>query len=283
MISLLSTLLAVAIAATGSDQPQVRFDSQMMDNHADLDAWAQGEARSPSATSATHRTRRPRTIIAYVPACSENGPIGPSSQSVLCSTAAEFCASTKGAMAYWVYTAPAGTSNWIATGQTVCRGGAAGTGPATPGVTVSAEDFRRLPLPAATIMVQPQDRRTLVNIPTNLYADARPVILPTRVLGQAVRVRATPLHFRWAYGDGSTRTTADPGGPYPVLRTAHIYLEPGVRRLTLSTTYSGEFSVAGGPWLPIAGTATVQSPDTALTVLTATTHLIAGVDSGRDR
>jgi hypothetical protein len=123
--------------------------------------------------------------------------------------------------------------------------------------------------------VQPPSRRTLVNIPTNLYADASTVTLPTTVLGQPVRVRATPERFHWNYGDGTSRTTADPGAPYPELRTAHTYRRPGTARLQLSTVYSGEYSVAGGAWQPIDGVATVGSPTAALTVLAAENRLVA--------
>lgn len=180
----------------------------------------------------------------------------------------------------WVFTAPAGpgtpaAQDWTATGEYACRGPGQAGDPVVLEPVVTAEDFRRLPLPAAGVNVQPPNLRTLVNIPTNLYADAGTVVLPTTVLGQAVRVRATPLRFLWTYGDGSTRTTTDPGAPYPALRTAHTYRRPGTRSLGLSTTYSGEYSVAGGAWQAIDGLATVQSPATALTVLAAENRLVA--------
>jgi hypothetical protein len=199
----------------------------------------------------------------------------------LCPQATELCAGTPDPLdlAFWVYTAPAGANtqqaaNWTATGEYTCRGAEDGQQEA-PEPVVTARDFRRLPLPAAGIEVQPPNRRTLINIPTNLYADAGSVVLPTTVLGQPVRVRATPLRFRWTYGDGATLTTADPGAPYPALRTAHTYRKPGQHRLGLTTTYSGEYSVANGPWLPIDGVATVNSPLTNLTVLAARNELVA--------
>jgi hypothetical protein len=192
------------------------------------------------------------------------------------------CAGTPdpGDLGFWVFTAPAGAGNrnansWTATGEFTCRGATDSQDPAAVEPVVTAEDFRRLPLPPAKIKVQPPNLRTLINIPTNLYADAAPVVLPTNVLGQPVRVRATPLRFRWAYGDGAVRTTADPGAPYPDLRTAHTYRKPGKRTLSLTTTYSGEYSVAGGDWSPIDGLATVTSPGTGLTVLAARNELVA--------
>jgi hypothetical protein len=139
----------------------------------------------------------------------------------------------------------------------------------------TAADFRRLSLPAGKIKVQPPTRRTLINIPTNLYTEAATVTIPTTVLGQPVRVRATPQNYRWNYGDGTGRTTTDPGAPYPNLTTAHTYAEPGAVTLALSTVYSGEYSVNGLPWQPIDGTAVVASPPARLTVLSAHNHLVS--------
>jgi hypothetical protein len=218
----------------------------------------------------------------YVPACEGNWPDSPNSLGTLCPRAVELCAGTPdpGDLGFWVFTAPAGATartgkSWTATGEYACRGAAGDAELAVVEPVVTAEDFRRLPLPAADIIVQPPNRRTLINIPTNLYTEAAAVVLPTTILGQPVRVRATPLRFRWTYGDGAARTTADPGAPYPDLRTAHTYRRPGKRTLGLTTTYSGEYSVAGGAWSPIVGLATVNSPGTALTVLAARNELVA--------
>jgi hypothetical protein len=60
-----------------------------------------------------------------------------------------------------------------------------------------------------------------------MFVDADPVLLDTTVLGAAVKVRATPVLFRWTFGDGAKLETADPGAPYPALRTAPHVLVPG--------------------------------------------------------
>ncbi len=130
---------------------------------------------------------------------------------------------------------------------------------AAPEVVVSAEQFRRLPIPAPEIITQPPDRITLINIDTNILTRKNAVVLPTTVLGQAVRVRATPASFTWQYGDGTDLTTANPGALYPNMPTAHVYRAPGTFTVDLTTTFTGEFSVAGGPWQPIAGTASIRS------------------------
>jgi hypothetical protein len=221
-------------------------------------------------------------VLAYVPACEGNWPFSPNSLGTVCQTAEMLCASTPDPadLGYWVFTAAADAprgvrDSWQPTGEFACRGPRDADNPAVAIPVVTAEDFRRLPIPAAAVKVQPSNRRTLINIPTNLYAGADSVVLPTTVLGQAVRVRATPLRFHWTYGDGTSRTTDDPGAPYPELRTAHVYRQPGTRTLHLTTTYSGEYSVGGGAWQPIDGLATVDSPAAELTVLAANNHLVA--------
>ena len=268
-----------------ADEPDSLIKARTDQDSAEL--WAQQRARvaqdAHSGTAQSISQHKARLLRAFVPACEGNRPNSPDSLGTLCPTAVTMCVNTPDPrdLGYWVFTAPAGppaptADDWHATGEYACRSAADPNDPqAAPDPVVTAEDFRRLPIPAAAIKIQPPNRRTLINIPTNLYANASQVILPTTVLGQAVRVRATPQRFHWTYGDGSIRTTTDPGGPYPVLRTAHTYRRPGTRALALTTTYSGEYSVAGGPWLPIDGVATVNSPGTDLTVLAAENRLVS--------
>jgi len=266
-----------------SEPEPAKIDSHLSDDYADLEAWAQSSKADDTQPSEAIEQHPVRMVRTYVVACEGNLPDSPNSLGTMCPRALTMCTSTPDPkdLGYWVFTAPAkpggAQRHWQATGEFACRSAADPAGPAAVAVqpVVTAEDFRRLPIPAAVIKVQPPDRRTLINIPTNLYANASPVILPTTVLGLAVRVRATPSRFHWTYGDGTARTTTDPGAPYPELRTAHTYLRPGHRTLHLSTTYSGEYSVAGEAWLPIDGVATVSSPSRTLTVLSAQNQLVA--------
>jgi hypothetical protein len=155
----------------------------------------------------------------------------------------------------------------------VQQAAAAGVAPVP---VVTADQFRRLPLPPGLVHVQPGNGRTLVNVPTNVYVDAQTAILPTTVIGVPIRVRATPIAFDWTFGDGRRLHTADPGAPYPDLRTTHTYIAPGTLTLALTTTYRGEYSVNNGPWIPINGTAAVASPTQALIVVAAEAELVDG-------
>jgi hypothetical protein len=271
-------------SAQASEPESGRIDSHLSDDHVDLEAWGRsnGAEHDRQGVERAGAGKGARVERAYVPACEGNAPDSPDSFGTLCPTAMTLCSATPDPydLGYWVFTAPAGppaptAASWRATGEFACRSAADAGDPAAAQPVVTAEDFRRLPLPAAGVKVQPPNRRTLINVPTNLYTDVDPVVLPTTVLGQAVRVRATPLRFHWTYGDGSALTTTNPGAPYPDLRTAHTYRRPGTRELGLSTTYSGEYSVGGGAWLPIDGLATVDSPGSTLTVLAAENRLVA--------
>jgi hypothetical protein len=197
-----------------------------------------------------------------------------------CPEAVALCEDTEDPddLMYWLFVEPASVSNpgredWAWTGQQ-CMGRQDDRERVVP--ALSLEAFRRLPLPPGRVHVQPPSLRTLINVPTNVYVDARPTVLPTTLLGFPVRVRATPVRFRWTFGDGAVLETADPGAAYPQLRTAHTYRAPGKVAVRLSTVYRGEYSVGGGPWLPVDGEAEVSSPPVTLTVLAARTELVAG-------
>ncbi len=276
----ISTILAAQAAQPG-DPDGPGLNTALVDSSAEVYGSIPGTTSNDLAKSTNRPLASVRLVRTYVPACEGNVPGSPDSAGTLCPRAVELCAGTPDPtdLGFWVFTAPAGadpqaSESWTATGEFACRGAADEEEPAALEPVVTAEDFRRLPLPPAEINVQPPNGRTLINVPTNLYTDADSVILPTTVLGQPVRVRATPRRFRWSYGDGAALATADPGAPYPNLRTAHTYRKPGRRTLGLTTTYSGEYSVAGGAWIPIDGLATVDSPGAALTVLSARNELV---------
>lgn len=144
-------------------------------------------------------------------------------------------------------------------------------------VVLSAEEFRRLPLVAAEPMIQPSDGRALVTKGVAVHTDGSPQELATTVLGVPVVVRATPVQFAWDFGDGTpVVVTTQPGQEYPHHAWIGEYPQPGVFELRLTTSWRGEFQVAGtGPWLPVTGTATTTSAPVSITVETAPARLYA--------
>lgn len=99
-------------------------------------------------------------------------------------------------------------SGWELLDYGACPGAAA----VVPVLT--AEEFRRLPLPAPALTVQPDQGWVLVNIQTIVYTDPTPVTLTTELLGVPVTVEATPTRFTYDWGDGHSTVTRDPGRPY---------------------------------------------------------------------
>ena len=67
---------------------------------------------------------------------------------------------------------------------------------------LTTEDFRRLPIPAPALTLQPDRGWVLVNIETIVWTDPTPVTLRTDLLGRGVTVEATPVRWTYDFGDG---------------------------------------------------------------------------------
>lgn len=151
---------------------------------------------------------------------------------------------------------------------------------ACPGVPVvpvlTAEEFRRLPIPAPALTVQPEGDWVLVNIETIAFTDPAPVLLTTQVLGVPVTVEATPSWFTYAWGDGHETVTRDPGRPYPAFDVVHEYEAPGTVAITLTTEWNGRYQVAGDPqWREVTGTATTSATSRPFEVQERTSRLVS--------
>lgn len=137
---------------------------------------------------------------------------------------------------------------------------------APPMPVVTLEDFRRLNIAPSTIESD-SGGFGLIRANTNFYATEEPQTLNTTMLGQAVAIQAVPVRWTWDYGDGSEPLSNPfPGGPQREFNqettTSHAYQDTGEFPVGLSTSYRGQFSVNGGPWIAIPGTAEVPSAPT---------------------
>ena len=128
-------------------------------------------------------------------------------------------------------------------------------------VVFTAADFRALALVPSAIVVGPPGGWLPVNMVNVVYTDATPQVIDTALLGQPVRVRATPVSFTWEWDDGaSPLTTSDPGAAHPHHTVSHTYAKAGTYTVTMATQWSGEYSLdAGATYVPIDGTATTTS------------------------
>ena len=93
----------------------------------------------------------------------------------------------------------------------------------------------------------------VVNLPT-LFATNTPAAqaFDETLLGVQVTLNVD-ASWTWDFGDGATLTSTDPGGAYPIASLSHIYLHAGTYTVTLTTNWTGTFSMAGGPAAVIPG------------------------------
>ena len=147
-----------AAHAMGVDDPNgPGLDTALVDSSAEVYGSTPGRSGSASTRSNSAVPAAGRTVRTYVPACEGNWPDSPNSLGTLCPRAFDLCAGTSDPedLGFWVFTAPAGANrtaeSWTATGEYACRGATDADEPEALEPVVTAEDFRRLPLPAADI------------------------------------------------------------------------------------------------------------------------------------
>ena len=96
-------------------------------------------------------------------------------------------------------------------------------------------------LPTGGISYQP-NFKPLIHTPVYFWNDL-PAVFRTQVnlIGETIDVVLRPSYV-WSFGDGSLFATTDPGGPFPEGKVTHIYSQPGIYPVLLTTTWNGTFS-----------------------------------------
>ncbi|WP_456819450.1 hypothetical protein [Cellulomonas sp. URHB0016] len=148
--------------------------------------------------------------------------------------------------------------------------------PEGPVPVMTGEDFRRLPIAPSPLHFQPDQGWVLVNIETIVYTEDAEQTFQTELFGVPVEVVATPSRFTWDFHDGSRPlTTTDPGRPWPAKDVFHVYESVMTAHLTLTTTWSGRFRVAGEEqWRDVEGTAQTSADSTPFEVVERRAHLV---------
>ncbi|MGO1532424.1 MAG: PKD domain-containing protein [Micrococcaceae bacterium] len=126
-------------------------------------------------------------------------------------------------------------------------------------ITVTLSDFKSMPIKPLQANAGPADGWLPVNMTNVLHTDPAIQELSTELLDTPVAIRAIPTSFHWDLGDGNTITTTNPGKPYPSETVSAAYTQEGWYDITLTTTFSGQFSVNGGEWQDIDGTIEIAS------------------------
>ena len=158
----------------------------------------------------------------------------------------------------------------------------------TPGMV--RERFKAIAWPAAELVVQPPNGKTLVNFPTNFYTSLStvPQSQTVTILQRSVEIEATPSAFVWHWAAvGETKDAADATaystpsngspitGPGQTPEVAHEYADADVTvHPWVDVVYSGRFRVDGGQWQPIEGTHTVTGTPVELQVVEAKLRLV---------
>jgi hypothetical protein len=208
-----------------------------------------------------------------VPTCTGNNAFD---GGVLCNAAVESCP-VDGDVRFWVFE----TTIVRATGRpapgtgpqlvdTVCLGpDEPGLDPAVAIPALVQREFQNVVVQAGTADVSPKPD-TLVNINTRFQTDAPARYqIPLTLLNQSVVITATAEQYTWHFDNGETRVSMRPKG-----YLEYTYRAAGGYDVFVSITWSGTYSVNGGPEQPITGTAEVDGEPTRVEVKQARSELV---------
>lgn len=152
-----------------------------------------------------------------------------------------------------------------------------------PGEALAA--FKRVELPASTIIVQPPGGETLVNFKTLLstQAERHQINVHLDKVKMDLVLEVWPSHFLWHHGDGTTQESTTPGLAWTEGADVdaggfitHVYAQKlKAARVSVDTTWSAQFKAAGAPaWRPVDGTVSIAGAPVTLTVREATPELV---------
>lgn len=200
----------------------------------------------------------PRTMTRYAPTCTGNTA---ESLDGLCDAA--LTCPDPDEVKFWKWQSREIDGEWTpwTLVDTVCLGP---DDPAVdPAVAIPAivqRDFQRVVVLKGGAEVTPRPD-TLVNVVTKFRTDA-PVSyeIPLSILGQSVVITAKAEKHTWHFGDGQTATSYAADG-----YAEHTYAHATIEQAYVVITWSGTFSVNGGPSRPITGT--VQTTGDAVDVV----------------
>ena len=126
---------------------------------------------------------------------------------------------------------------------------------AAPPRPLSIEEFKDFPVAKGELLIQPDQGRHTVNMPVIVATTARQHVVSGDLLGFAFHVRFTPVSHTFTYDDGSPPyVTGDPNTPYPNQRFWHEWWTIGDKTISVTTTWSGAYQVAGSAWVEVPGT-----------------------------
>lgn len=143
-------------------------------------------------------------------------------------------------------------------------------------IVITASDLLEL-IPASPQILMDRGPFGLKNAHTNFYAsNHNPQTVTQMMFGQEVTITATPIEYRWDYGDGNTLTTELPGYPVEVFNTetdtSHQYTDTGLYSVDLTTVFEGTYQVDGGETQMVSSTVTQQADPVEIRIWRAVTR-----------
>jgi hypothetical protein len=156
------------------------------------------------------------------------------------------------------------------------------TPPPAPGATpVTLEDIASFRPDPGVARMDPAGW-SIVNLPTNFYADSGSQIVDGTLLGRPASVRFTAVGWRWTYGDGQSAALDSPGASwasvgireFEATATSHVYRAEGEYSVGLTKLFVAEYRFGGALWTPIAGSLPVRAAPLTVVVGDADTVLV---------
>ena len=230
-----------------------------------------GAGGKPVVAPSTYRE------TAFAPTCTGNTALD---AGVLCGAAVNTCLPLGvGIIRYWEWTVTyrtvdASVVSIVALLGSFCVAPEVAGPPAAVVIAGIVErDFKTLVVARGTAEVQPRGT-TLVNYPTKFFTSAREYVLPAvTILGRRVVITARPQSYDWFFGDGQSALDVGPGQARDS-EVRHVYGATGLVAPYVVITWSGTFTVDGGPVQQVFGTARTTGPGTALQVKQARAELV---------
>lgn len=138
--------------------------------------------------------------------------------------------------------------------------------------TLLLTEFQEHPVQAGKVASQPGPH-TMMGAETNIYVDSEVQVINTVILGQDVKIVATPTEYVVHYGDGTqSELSYDSGAPLPDLQigeptaTSHAYTSTGNFQIHATVYFTAEYSLNGGPMIPIDGRGIFDTPPETVSV-----------------
>ncbi|WP_411720616.1 hypothetical protein [Mycetocola sp.] len=134
-------------------------------------------------------------------------------------------------------------------------------GPACLVDAITISDLASFRPVAPTLEMEP-DGWMLVGLPANFMAKTNTHVVSGSLLDYPLDVRFTPSSYAWSWGDGSTSRSSVPGASWASLGlpefsptpTSHVFDARGVYQISVTVSYTVEFSIDALPWRSISGT-----------------------------